>query len=56
MASKSILKNKRKTIKDPAKEQGIWIFPDTECRWIKRLSSHGIHYFKHSKIESFKFY
>ena len=33
MESNSILKSKRNTIEDLAKEQGIWIFVDTEC-WV----------------------
>ena len=32
MASNSVLKSKRKTLEEPAKEQGIWIFFDTECQ------------------------
>ena len=32
MASNSVLKNKRKTIEEPVKEQGIWIFANTECQ------------------------
>ena len=35
MASNSILKNKRKVVKEPVKEQGIWIFVDTEC-WVDK--------------------
>ena len=35
MASKSMLKSKRKTIKQPTKEQGMWIFADTEC-WVDK--------------------
>ena len=35
MASKSMLKSKRKTIKEPSTEQRIWIFTDTEC-WVEK--------------------
>ena len=37
MASNSILKNKRKTVKEPAKEQGMCRFADTECRVDKKV-------------------
>ena len=32
MASTSMLKNKRKVVEEPIKEQGTWIFTDTECK------------------------
>ena len=32
MALNSVLKSKIKTIEEPSKEQGIWIFVDTECQ------------------------
>jgi hypothetical protein len=35
MASKSVLKIKRKSVKEPTKEQGMWIFADTEC-WVDK--------------------
>ena len=38
MASKSMLKSKRKTVEEPAKEQGMWIFADTECRVDKKVT------------------
>ena len=37
MASNSVLKSKRKTVEEPAKEQGIWIFVDIECRVDKKV-------------------
>jgi hypothetical protein len=37
MASNSVLRNKRKIFKEPAKEQGIWIFVDIECRVDKKV-------------------
>ena len=37
MASKSILKNKRKTVEEPAKEQEMWIFVDIECQVDKKV-------------------
>ena len=38
MASNSVLKRKRKTIEEPAKDQGRWIFADTECRVDKKVT------------------
>ena len=35
MASNSVLKSKRKVVEEPTKEQGIWIFVDTEC-WVDK--------------------
>ena len=32
MASSSLTKNLNKTVKDPIKENGVWIFSDTECK------------------------
>ena len=37
MESNSTLKNKRKTVEELAKEQGIWIFVDTECQVDKKV-------------------
>ena len=37
MASNSMFKSKRKTVEEPAKEQGIWIFVDTECQVDKKV-------------------
>jgi hypothetical protein len=37
MESNSNLKNKRNVVEEPAKEQGIWIFVDTECRVDKEV-------------------
>ena len=37
MESNFVLKNKIKTNEDPVKEQGIWIFVDTECRVDKKI-------------------
>ena len=37
MASNFVLKSKRKTVEDPSKEQGIWIFADTQCRVDKNV-------------------
>ena len=38
MESTSVLKNKRKTIEKPSKEQGMWIFADIECRVVKKVT------------------
>ena len=38
MESTSMLNNKRKTIEEPTKEQGILIFADTECRVDKKVT------------------
>ena len=38
MESTSVLKNKRKIIEEPAKEQGMWIFVDTECKVDKMVT------------------
>ena len=38
MASNYVLKSKRKTVKEPAKEQGMWIFADMECRVDKKVT------------------
>ena len=37
MASKSVLKNNRKIVEEPAKEQQMWIFVDTECLVDKKV-------------------
>ena len=37
MASTSLIKNLKKTVKDPGKENGIWIFTDTECKANKKV-------------------
>ena len=37
MSSTSVLKNKRKIVEEPAKEQGMWIFVDTECQVDKKV-------------------
>ena len=33
-----MIKNKGKAVEEPTKEQGIWIFADTECRVDKKVS------------------
>ena len=38
MASNSMLKSERNTIEEPTKEQGMWIFADTECRVDKKVT------------------
>jgi hypothetical protein len=38
MASNSVLKCKRKIVKEPAKEQGMWIFADIEGRVDKKVT------------------
>ena len=35
MASKFVLKNKRKTVKEPVEKQYMWIFVDPEC-WVDK--------------------
>ena len=37
MASNSVFKNKRKIVEELAKEQGLWIFVDTECQVDKKV-------------------
>ena len=37
MASTPLTKNLKKTIEDPIKENGIWIFTDTECKADKNV-------------------
>ena len=37
MASSSMTKNLNKTVKDSIKEDGIWIFSDTECKANKKV-------------------
>ena len=37
MESKSILNNKRKTIKEPIEKEEMWIFVDTECQVDKKV-------------------
>jgi hypothetical protein len=38
MASTSMFKNKRNIVKELAKEQGMWIFVDIECRTDKKVT------------------
>ena len=38
MASNSVLKNKRNIVEEPTKEQGMWIFADTECQLDKKVT------------------
>ena len=38
MESTSVLKNKINTIEEPTKEQGMWIFANTECQVDKKVS------------------
>ena len=37
MASISLTKNLNKTVKEPIKEDGVWIFSDTECNADKKV-------------------
>ena len=37
MASKSLTKNLKKTVEEPVKENGIWIFADMECKADKKV-------------------
>ena len=37
MASTSLTKNQKKTVEEPVKESGIWIFTDTECKVDKKV-------------------
>ena len=37
MASTSLTKNVKKIVKEPFKENGIWIFADTECKGYKKV-------------------
>ena len=38
MASNSLLKNKIKIVEEPSKEQGMWIFANTECQVDKKVT------------------
>ena len=38
MESTSMLKNKRKVVEESIKEQGTWIFADTECKADKKVT------------------
>ena len=37
MASNSLTKNLNKTVEKPIKEDGVWIFSDTECKEDKKV-------------------
>ena len=37
MALISLTKNLNKTVEDPIKEDGVWIFSDTECKVDKKV-------------------
>ena len=37
MASTFLMKNKIKVVEEPIKEQGTWIFADTECKVDKKV-------------------
>ena len=37
MASSSLTKNLNKTVKELIKEDGVWIFSDTECKADKKV-------------------
>ena len=37
MTLNSVLKSKRMTVEEPTKEQGMWIFCDTQCRVEKKV-------------------
>ena len=37
MASTSLTKNLKKIVEEPVKENGIWIFADTECKADKKV-------------------
>ena len=37
MASTSLTKNQKKIVEEPIKENGIWIFKDTECKADKKV-------------------
>ena len=38
MASTSMMKNKGKVVEESIKDQGIWIFTDTECKVDKKVN------------------
>ena len=38
MTSTSLTKNQKKLVEEPIKENGIWIFTDTECKANKKVS------------------
>ena len=37
MASSSLTKNHNKTVEEPIKKDGVWIFSDTECKADKKV-------------------
>ena len=37
MASSSLTKNLNKTVEKPIKEDGVWIFTNTECKVDKNI-------------------
>ena len=37
MASTSLMKNMKKAVEEPVKENEIWIFADTECKADKKV-------------------
>ena len=37
MALSSLTKNLNKTVEEPIKEDGVWIFSDTECKADKKV-------------------
>ena len=49
MESTTITKNLNKIVKEPVKENGIWIFADTECKADKKVCYTWTSYSKHSK-------
>ena len=56
MASILLTKNLNKTVEEPIKENGIWIFSDTKCKADKKVCYNWTSLFKHSEIRNLFFY
>ena len=53
MASSSLTKNLNKTVKEPIKEDGVWIFSDTECKVDKKVCYNWTSLFQAFKDKEF---
>ena len=50
MASSSMAKNLNKIVEEPIKENGIWIFSDTECKADKKVCYTWIDLFQAQEV------
>ena len=55
MASKSMLKSKRNIVEELTREQGMWIFTNTECRVNKEVTFTWNSLFKAFQDKEFQF-